>query len=260
MNFIDFHCHLDMEDFAGKREQIAAECFSSGFAKLVTVADPYEKDSLQITGEILGYNENIFCTVGAHPHNAVHYSLQVEKDLLNFVKNNSGRVAAIGEAGLDYHYKFSTPAEQLRVFKRQIAIAGDLGLPLVIHSREAEKEVLEILAETKFKQVAVFHCYTGGKDEAGEILKRDYYISISGVVTFKKSEYLREIVEMVPLNRIFCETDAPYLSPEPFRGKLNTPLRVKSVAEKIAGIKSVSLEKFNKAVNDNFERITTRAS
>ena len=255
MKYIDFHCHLDMEDFDGKREEIVAECFASGFAKLVTVADPYEKNSLQLTGEILEYNKNVYCTAGAHPHNADRYTSQVEKELLSFLKEKMNRVLAVGEAGLDFHYTLSTPENQRRVFKRQITIAKDLKLPLIIHSREAEKDVLEILEQAKFKQPVVFHCYTGGIEEAREILKRGYYISISGIVTFKKSEYLREIVEIIPLSKIFCETDSPYLSPEPFRGRLNTPMRVKLVAEKIAEVKGVSVEKLNKAVNGNINRL-----
>ncbi|MCK5057919.1 MAG: TatD family hydrolase [Candidatus Aminicenantes bacterium] len=255
MKYIDFHCHLDMEDFDSNREEIVAECFASDFAKLVTVADPYEKNSLQLTGEILGYNKNVFCTAGAHPHNANHYTSQIEKDLLNFLKEKRNRVLAVGEAGLDFHYNFSTPENQRRVFKRQVDIAKDLKLPLVIHSREAEKDVLEILEQAKFNLPLVFHCYTGDIENAREILKRGYYISISGIVTFKKSEYLREIVEIIPLNRIFSETDSPYLSPEPFRGRLNTPLRVRLVAEKIAEVKGIPVEKLNKAVNSNFNRL-----
>ncbi|MCK4765674.1 MAG: TatD family hydrolase [Candidatus Aminicenantes bacterium] len=257
MNFVDFHCHLDMEDFAGKREEIIKECFASGFSKLVTVADPYEKDSLRITTEILGYHKNIFCTAAAHPHNADKYSPQVEKDLLQFLKNKDfeEKVLAVGEAGLDYHYNFSTPENQQRVFKRQIAIAKELRLPLIIHSRQAEKETLNILEKTKFSRPVVFHCYTGTIEDAREILKRGYYISISGIVTFKKSEFLREIVEIIPLSKIFTETDSPYLSPQPFRGRLNTPLRVKLVAEKIAEVKGVPLEKLNKAVNSNFRKL-----
>jgi TatD DNase family protein len=244
-----------MKDFDGKREKITVECFSSGFAKLVTVADPFEKKSLKTTGEILDYNKHIFCTAAAHPHNADSYTPQVEKNLLDFIKNNGDKVVAVGEAGLDFHYNLSSPENQRKVFGRQIEIAKDLGLPLVIHSREAEKETLEILEKAKLKQPVVFHCYTGGMEDAREIIKRGYYISISGIVTFKKSEFLREIVKIIPLNRIFSETDSPYLSPEPFRGRLNTPLQVKLVAEKIAEVKGVAIEEFNQAVNSNFIRL-----
>jgi TatD DNase family protein len=259
MKYIDFHCHLDMEDFDSNREKIVADCFASDFAKLVTAADPYEKNSLQLTGEILEYNKNVFCTAGAHPHSADQYTLQIEKNLLDFLREKTNRILAVGEAGLDFHYNLSTPENQRRVFKRQVDIAKDLKLPLVIHSREAEKDVLEILKQAKFNLPLVFHCYTGDIENAREILKRGYYISISGIVTFKKSEYLREIVEIIPLNRIFSETDSPYLSPEPFRGRLNTPLRVRLVAEKIAEVKGIPVEKLNKAVNSNFNRLRKTA-
>ncbi|MFC2155243.1 TatD family hydrolase [Acidobacteriota bacterium] len=255
MKFIDFHCHLDMDDFDDKRQEVVAKYFTSGFAKLVTVADPYEKNSIHITGEILGYNKNVFCTAGAHPHNTNHYTPQVEKDLLNFLKEKTNQILTIKETDLDFHYNLSTPENQRRVFKRQINIAKDLELPLIIHSREAEKDVLEILEQVKFKQPVVFHCYTKKIEETREILKRGYAISISGIVTFKKSEYLREIVEIIPLSKIFCETDSPYLSPEPFRSRLNTPIRIKLVAKKIAEIKKISVEKLNKTVNSNFNRL-----
>ncbi len=254
---MDFHCHLDMEDFAENRREIVEECFASGFSRLVTVADPYEKGSLEKTAEILGYNENVVCMAAAHPHNADHYTPAVEKNLLKFIEEQGA--TAIGEAGLDFHYNLSQAENQLKVLKRQIELAKELHLPLIIHSRKAEKEVLKALAGAGFDLPVVFHCYTGSMEAAREILARGYYISISGIVTFKKSGDLREIVRIIPLDRIFTETDSPYLSPEPFRGRINNPLRVKLVAEKIAEVKGVTLQELNSAVNRNFEKITGAA-
>jgi len=254
MNFVDFHCHLDFKDFDGNRKEIVEECFNSGFAKLVTVADPYEEGSYDRTIETLQYNENVFCMAAAHPHNADRYTVEIEKGILKFIEKNSA--AGYGEAGLDFHYNFSTPDNQVRVFKRQIAIADELALPLIIHSRKAEKAVIHALEQAQFFKPVVFHCYTGSKGDAEEILKRGYYISISGIVTFKNAEFLREIVKIIPPDRMFTETDSPYLSPVPFRGKTNTPLRVTLVAEKVAEIKGIPLEQLNRCVNENFERIT----
>lgn len=253
MNFMDFHCHLDMEDFNGQRREIVDGCFSSGFSRIVTVADPYEKTSFEKTAEILTYHPHIFCMAGAHPHNADQYTVETEKNLLWFIDQH--KPIALGEVGLDFHYNFSKPSNQLRVLKRQIALASGLKLPLVIHSRNAEKQVLKTLDEARFEYPVIFHCYTGGLAEAREILKRGYYISISGIVTFKNSGALREIVRQIPLHRIFCETDAPYLSPEPFRGKLNSPLRVQLVVEKIAEVKGISVPVLNNAVNHNFDTL-----
>lgn len=259
MNFMDFHCHLDMKAFDSNRRDIVAEFFNLGYSRLVIAADPYETNSLEKTREILSYHPNIYCTVGAHPHNADHYSQSIEKNILDFIPEI--KAVAVGEAGLDFHYNLSTPENQLNVFKRQIAIAQELQMPLVIHSREAETLVLKILEEVKFSFPVVFHCYTGNMEDAQEILKRGYNISISGIVTFrqKKTDYLRDIVREIPLNQLFTETDSPYLAPEPFRGNPNTPLLVRYVAEKVAEIKGIAVEELNRCVNKNFERLCPQA-
>jgi TatD DNase family protein len=250
MSFIDFHCHLDFKEYDGVREQIVKECFETGFSRIVTVADPYEEGSFERTVETLQCHRNVSCMTAAHPHNADLYSPQIEKNIVSFIETN--RAVGFGEAGLDFYYNLSTPENQRSVFKRQIAIADELALPLVIHSRNAESEVLNTLETARFQRPVVFHCYTGSKEDAQEILKRGYYISISGIVTFKKADFLREIAQMVPLDRIFTETDSPYLSPVPFRGKTNTPLRVVQVAEKVAEVKGITVEELNRAVNENF--------
>ncbi|MGD2091969.1 MAG: TatD family hydrolase [Candidatus Aminicenantes bacterium] len=258
MNVIDFHCHLDDKAFDNNRKAIVEECFNSGFAKIVTVADPYEKGSYERTIEVLHSNKNVHCMTAAHPHKADHYTPEIEKGMLKFITDHNA--IGYGEAGLDFYYNLSTPKNQQTVFKRQIAIANELQLPLIIHSREAEPEVLKFLEEAKFDLPVVFHCYTGSKEDAEEILKRGYYISISGIVTFKNTEYLCDIVKMIPLQRIFIETDSPYLSPVPFRGQTNTPWRVTLVAEKVAEIKEISVEQLNRCIIDNFNKITPDSS
>ena len=254
-NYIDFHCHLDMKEFDENREDIVRTFFDSGFSKLVTVADPYEPGSFEKTREILSYNKNVFCMAAAHPHNADRYTPDIESGILQFMA--AAGAVGVGEAGLDFFYNLSTPENQIRVFKRQISIAQELRLPLVIHSREAEPLVLQTLEEAKFDRPVVFHCYTGNMEDAEEILKRGYYISISGIVTFKqkKTDYLREVAKIIPLDRLFTETDSPFLSPEPFRGQVNTPARVQYTAEKIAELKGIPVSELNIAVNQNFARI-----
>ena len=157
--------------------------------------------------------------------------------------------------GLDYHYNLSSRDNQIAVFKRQVAIARDWSLPLVIHSRKAEESVLEILELEKFPNPVVFHCFTGDKQVAGEILARGYYLSFSGIITFKKAQSLREIVGMTPLGQLFSETDSPYLAPEPDRGKTNTPLAARLVVEKIAEIKQTDAATINAEINHNFQRL-----
>lgn len=256
INYIDFHCHLDYKEFDNKRAEIVKECFDNDFSRIVTVADPYEEGSFERTLEAMQYHENISCMTAAHPHNADQYTAQVEKNIFKFIEENSA--VGLGEAGLDFHYNLSEPTQQQKVFLRQIAMADELELPLIIHSRNAETDVLKALEDSRFDRPAVFHCYTGSIEDAKEILKRGYYISISGIVTFKKAESLREVAQLVPLDRILTETDSPYLSPVPFRGKTNTPLRVMHVAEKVAELKGITVEQLNHAVNENYLRITRK--
>lgn len=253
MGYTDFHCHLDSSDFSENRSEIIDNIFLSGVTDIVSVADPYGNDSHVITEEIAGNYDNIFIMTAAHPHNASEYSPEVEKKIVKFMEHK--KAIGVGEAGLDFHYNFSPPDVQKKVFKRQIEIAKDIGRPLIIHSREAEQEIIRILEETKFQLPVIFHCYTGNIIDAEEIISRGYYISISGIVTFKKAEYLRDIVKMIPVDRIFSETDSPYLSPEPFRGRTNDPTRVKIVADRIAEIKGISSEDLNIAIKQNFNSI-----
>ncbi|MEN8223225.1 MAG: TatD family hydrolase [Acidobacteriota bacterium] len=253
MDYIDFHCHLDSSDFSENRSEIINNIFNSGVSTIVSVADPYEENSHEITRKIAEENENLFIMTAAHPHNAKDYSSKVEEKILDLSLHSKS--IGIGEAGLDFHYNLSPPDIQREVFRRQIGIAKEVGKPLILHSREAESEIISILEEERFDLPVVFHCYTGDLSDAKEIIARGYYISISGIVTFKKAEFLREIVEMLPLNRIFSETDSPYLSPEPFRGKTNDPSRVKIVADRIAGIKGITPEELNKAIRSNLNSI-----
>lgn len=254
MNYMDFHCHLDFKDYDGKRQDIVKQCFDAGFTRIVTVADPYEEGSFERTEETLQCDERVVCMAAAHPHNADQYNQTIENNIIRFIEKN--KAAGFGEAGLDYHYNLSSPENQRRVFARQIEMAKDLGLPLIIHSRKAESEVMELLEQGRFDRPAVFHCYTGTMEDAEEIIKRGYYISISGIVTFKKTQFLRDIANMIPLDRIFTETDSPYLAPMPNRGKTNIPLWVTHVADKIAEVKNIPVERLNQAVNENYLRVT----
>lgn len=250
---IDFHCHLDDPCFEKNRWQLIDRCFASGFAKLLTVADPFNDGSMAITAEMLSYHPDIHAMIGAHPHQADGYSPEVEKKMVAFYRGH--KTYALGEVGLDFHYDFSSRDNQARVFKRQIAIAREWSLPLVIHSRSAEANVLEILAQEKFPCPVVFHCYTGNRSAAAEILQRGYFLSFSGIITFKNAGELREIVEATPLAQLFSETDSPYLAPEPNRGTTNTPLAARLVVERIAAIKKTDSSSVNAETIKNFRRL-----
>lgn len=253
MNFLDFHCHLDAREYGDCRQEVVDECFNSGISKLVTIIDPFRINSYEDTLKVLRDNENIFCMVAAHPHEADDYDLKIEKNILKIIDGLTA--IGLGEAGLDFHYDFAKPENQIKVFKKQIAIAQELNMPLIVHSRKAEREVLEILEAESFSKPVIFHCFTGDMEVAKMILERGCYISFSGIITFRKEDLLRKIVQITPLDRIFSETDSPYLSPEPFRGKINRPVRVRLVAEKMAEIKKVTVDELNRQMNDNFKRL-----
>jgi len=251
MHEIDFHCHLDDDSFDADRAGAVTECFEAGFSALVTVADPYDADSESRSLEALAGHPRVFLMAAAHPHNADRYTPEVEQRLMRLLDHP--RAIGLGEAGLDFYYDLSLRENQLRVFERQIAIAAERGLPLVIHSRRAEALVLETLERMKFSGHVVFHCYTGEPAAAREILRRGYDISFSGIITFRNAAPLREIAAKVPLGRFFTETDSPYLSPEPFRGRPNRPLRVRHVVEALARLHELEPQRITAAVSRRLE-------
>jgi TatD DNase family protein len=251
--YIDFHCHLDDPCFDGDRWRIIDQCFQAGFSRLVTVGDPYQEASLERTAEILDYHAAIAACAGAHPHGADNYTPAIEKRLLAFLDRRP--VLALGEVGLDFHYDLAKRENQEAVFRRQVAIARERSLPLVIHSRKAEALVLKILDQEQFVTPVVFHCYTGDMAEALAILGRGYFLSFSGIVTFRKADELRAIVAVTPLDRLLSETDSPYLAPEPNRGKTNTPLAAMRVAQKIAEVKNCEMPALLVQINSNFQRL-----
>lgn len=252
MNYIDFHAHLDCPEFGQERERIITESFASGIKTIVTVVDPYSQDSLRISAEIIGTHPQVRAIIGAHPHEAARYSPEVEQRIFSFSKDHG--VCGIGEAGLDFHYNFSPPDAQRTVFQRQLAIAREMNLPLIVHSRKAENEILDLLHKSRFPQPVVFHCFTGDRAEAAEILHCGYSLSFSGIITFRNAGELREVVRTAPLDRIFSETDSPYLAPEPFRGKVNRPANVAIIATRIADIKEAELEDVLAQIESNLDR------
>jgi TatD DNase family protein len=203
--------------------------------------------------------DDVYCSVGTHPHNA-HEELDIPLEKLVELTAHP-KVVAVGEAGLDYYYKHSTPEAQAEGFRRHIAAARETGLPLEIHTRDADADTIAILEDEHRKGAfpAVLHCFTGGRELAMRALELGLYVSFSGVVTFKKNEALRDIVREVPLDRLLVETDAPFLAPDPFRGKRNEPSYVVRTAAMLASVKGISNEDLATATTDNFFRLYRKA-
>ena len=250
---IDHHCHLDFPDFASDLDGVVARAGAAGVGLMVTISTRIRQFE-QILGIAERYG-NVFCSVGTHPHNA-HEELDIPvEEIVRLARHP--KVVAIGEAGLDYFYDNSPRAAQAEGFRRHIAAARKTQLPLVIHARDADEDTAAILEEETAKGAfpAVLHCYTGGMDLARRGLALGLYVSFSGILTFKRSDALREVAAGVPLDRLLVETDAPYLAPGKFRGKRNEPAYVAITAAELAKVKGVSQAELAQATTENFFRL-----
>ena len=250
---VDHHCHLDFPQFAKDRDGVIARAARAGVGVIVTISTRIRQLPNLIA--IAEQYPNVFCSVGTHPHYA-HEELDVSVEEIVRLAEHP-KVVAIGEAGLDYFYKRSPPEAQAEGFRRHIAAARITGLPLEIHTRQADEDTARILEEEHAKGPfpAILHCFTGGRDLAMRALALGLTISFTGVVTFRKSEELRAIAAEVPLDRLLVETDAPFLAPEPYRGKLNEPAYVVHTAEALARVKGVTPQELAKATTENFFRL-----
>src|ERR1700674_2533461 len=251
---VDSHCHLDFPDFAEERDAVVARARDAGVATLLTIAT--RLDQFPGVRAIAEAYPQIWCSVGAHPHEAADHADTTAADLAVLAAHK--RVVGIGETGLDFHYDHSPRAIQEHVFRAHIAASQASGLPLIIHAREADDEVARILRETR-PPPGVLHCFSSGRALAEAALDIGFYISISGIVTFRNAEELRAIVRDVPLDRLLVETDAPYLAPVPYRGRRNEPAYVAATAASVAALKGVDPEHLAAATTDNFFRLFAKA-
>ena len=252
---VDSHCHLDFPDFAAEREAIIARARDVGVATMLTISTRLDEFGGVLT--IAEAHEEIWCSVGAHPHEAKDHAALTSDQLVALAVHP--RVVGIGETGLDFHYDLSPREIQERVFRAQIAASRETGLPLIIHAREADREVARILDEER-PPPGVMHCFSSGRALADAALALGFYISISGIVTFRNAEELRAIVCDLPLDRLLVETDAPYLAPVPYRGKRNEPAFVAATASAIAELKGIDLQRLAGITSANFFRLFRKAS
>lgn len=250
---VDSHCHLDFPDFEGRIGEVLEEARAEGVDRFVTICTRVEKFP-QILA-IAEAHEPVFCSVGTHPHNAKDEPEVTAGDLVSHCDHP--KVVAIGEAGLDFHYDNSPRELQAAGFRVHIEAARRTGLPLVIHTRSAERETAEILSDEMAKGAfkAVLHCFSSSRELALKGIELGLYVSFSGILTFKNSQELRDIAGDLPADRLLVETDAPYLAPAPHRGKRNRPAFVHHTAEELAKVRGVSLEEISATTTDNFFRL-----
>ena len=252
---IDSHAHIDGAEFDGDRDEVIERARAAGVSVILNVGtgDPHS-GALERSVELGRSHENIYTAIGTHPHDARLYDDQAEERIKTLI--TSERVIAWGEIGLDFHYDNSPRDVQVAVFKRQLRAAHECDLPIVIHTREAESETIEILKSDydEAKRRGVFHCFSGSMDLAQQAIELGFMISFSGIVTFKKADELRAVAKEVPLDRLLIETDCPYLTPIPYRGKRNEPAYVVEVARCLAGLHSVDIEEMARITTENFQR------
>jgi TatD DNase family protein len=253
---VDSHCHLDFPDFSEDLVGVVSRARSAGIVSLLTISTRVKKHAELLA--IADQFDDVFCSVGTHPHNAKEEPDVTAEQLVR--RAHHPKVVAIGEAGLDYHYDYSPRADQERSFLEHIAAARETGLPLVIHSREADTDVAKILAEEMRAGAfsAVLHCFTGSRELALRAVELGLYISFTGILTFKNSEPLRAIAAELPAERILVETDAPYLAPGKFRGKRNEPAYVVETAATLAQTRGVAREAIAAQTTDNFFRLFSK--
>lgn len=255
MELFDSHAHYDDEKFNEDRDFIINEIYKSGVTKFVSAG--YSLESSKIGIELAKKYDFIYTTSGISPNDIPATNDELESQLLEIEKiaKSNSKVVAIGEIGLDYYWNKDQKELQKYAFKKQIEIANNLNLPIVIHTRDAIMDTLEILKENPVKNKGVFHCCPQNRELIKEGLKLGFYISFAGSITFKSSKNADEMINLVPNDRVLIETDSPYLAPEPVRGTRNTPINVKYVAQKIADAKGMTLEEIADITYENARKI-----
>ncbi|HET9716416.1 MAG TPA: TatD family hydrolase [Pseudolabrys sp.] len=247
---VDSHCHLDFPDFASELDAVVERARAVGIGRMVTISTRVKKHA-----QVLAIAErfpDVFCSVGTHPNHA-HEEMDVGVDTLVALTQHP-KVVALGEAGLDYYRNTSPRDVQIASFREHIAAARQTRLPLVIHSRECDQDMMRILTEENGKGAfpAILHCFTGSRELAFVAIELGLHVSFTGILTFKRSDELREIARLLPADRIMLETDAPYLAPLPFRGERNEPAYVVETAKVLAQTLGVSTDEIARRTTENF--------
>jgi len=253
---VDSHCHLDFPDFADERDAVVGRALDAGVGTLVTICTKISE--FPAVAAIAERYPAVWCSVGIHPHEAAHQPATATADLVERARHP--KVVGIGETGLDFHYDHSPRERQRAVFRAHIAAARVSGLPLIVHSREADEETVALLAEgaAAGPLTGVIHCFSSGAYLAEEALKLGFYISLSGILTFRKATALQAVARTLPADRVLVETDSPYLAPVPHRGKRNEPAYVTETARVLAETRGVTPEEIARQTTENFFRLFSK--
>jgi len=243
---IDTHCHLDFPEFNRDREEAIRRAKNEGVGYIINIGSSLTASERAL--ELSGRHDFIYPTVGVHPHEADKFNERLKTRIEELARKD--KVVAIGETGLDYYKNYSKAENQKALFTYLVGLAKDLGLPLVIHSRQAKEDTLKILKEAAPIK-AVLHCFSGDADFLGRCLDLGFLVSFTCNITYRKAQNLRDLVKLTPLDRLMLETDAPFLPPEGFRGKRNEPAYVKSVAEEVGRLKGINSEEIARITTDN---------
>ncbi|MGH9971552.1 MAG: TatD family hydrolase [Pyrinomonadaceae bacterium] len=254
--FIDSHAHIDGSEFDADREEVIRRARDAGVSTILNVGtgDPHS-GALERAVELAETHEGVYTAVGTHPHDARLFDDKAEERISSLVKGS--RVVAWGEIGLDFHYDNSPRDVQMKVFRRQLVLAREALLPVIVHTRDAEVETIDILrAEWAGAGLpGIMHCFSGSRELALKTIELGFSISFSGIVTFKKADDLRAVARAVSADRLLIETDCPYLAPVPYRGKRNEPAFVVEVARSLAELHEISLEEMGRITSANFRRM-----
>lgn len=255
MGFFDSHSHLNDERFDEDRDKIIKEIYESGTTNFITAG--YSVESSKKAVEISNNYDFIYATAGISPNDIPQTEEELWKQLgeIKQIAKNNKKILAIGEIGLDYYWNKENKDIQKKAFVEQIKLANELELPIVIHTRDAISDTIQILKENEVKNRGIFHCCPQNRELIKEGLKLGFYISFAGPITFKNSINADEMISLVPDDRILIETDSPYLAPEPVRGTRNTPINVKYIAKKIADVKGLNIEDVEKITIENTKKI-----
>ena len=246
--FVDSHCHLEMEEYDSDRDAVIARAAAADVSYMLTVATEERYFSKAV--EIARANEGVYAAIGVHPHNAADYSEALEKRIRRYLDHP--KIVGYGEIGLDFYRNYAPRDAQMEAFERQIALAREAGLPIIIHSRNARAETLEVLKRASIVgHPTIIHCYSYDVDTAKKLLEMGVFLSIPGTVTYKNSG-LAGVLEHVPLERLLSETDAPFLTPSPHRGKRNEPANVVRVVEEIAATRKKDPEEVGTLLTETF--------